>query len=127
MHAYNNKKFYSIQCGQQARISSWLEQLREEFPQRRFFDPLVALSNGKRVCVTRLVGLIAVPFDEEQNTTEFLIRRFVSLVPLVRIGDECTKLNGVWLVNDVSLFSILQFLYSFEFYNVCCFILLLCP
>lgn len=60
----------------------------------------MALSNGKRVCITRLVGPIELPF-ERSDVTEFLIRRFVSLVPSGRVFDVCSQLNGVWLANDV--------------------------
>lgn len=72
----------------------------EEFPHR-CQDPLVSLSNGKRVCITRLIGPIELPF-EHNNIAEFFIRRFVAMIPVLQIGDFCTKLKGIWLTNDVT-------------------------
>lgn len=63
----------------------------------------MALTNGKRVCITRLIGAIDIPF-ERSNASEFLVRRFVGLLPVVRNGGECTKLGGVWLTNEVQKF-----------------------
>lgn len=82
------------------RINVWLTDLIEEFPHRAQ-DPLVCLANGKRVCITRLVGPIDIPF-ERNETSEYMIRRFVSLIPVRPHKNVCTKLNGVWLTNDVS-------------------------
>ncbi|KAG4068603.1 hypothetical protein HA402_004944 [Bradysia odoriphaga] len=81
-----------------SRVQEWYYQFREEFPNR-CQDPFVSLSNGKRVCITRLVGAIDIPF-EHNNIAEFLIRRFVSMIPVLQIGDFCTKLKGIWLTND---------------------------
>lgn len=86
----------------------------EEFPNR-CQDPLVSLSNGKRVCITRLIGAIELPF-EHNNIAEFLIRRFVAMIPVLQIGDFCTKLKGIWLTNDVKkLFYILHSLSTSNF------------
>lgn len=74
-------------------------EFREEFPMR-CQDPLVTLTNGKRVCITRLVGPINIPF-ERSNVAEFLIRRFVAMIPILQNGDFCSKLGGIWLTNDV--------------------------
>lgn len=73
--------------------------MREEFPDR-CQDPLVSLANGKRICITRLIGPIDIPF-ERGDASEYLIRRFVSLIPVRPHKNICTKLNGVWLTNDV--------------------------
>lgn len=81
------------------RINIWLTELTEEFPHRAQ-DPLVSLANGKRVCITRLIGPIDIPF-ERNETSEYMIRRFVSLIPVRPHKNVCTKLNGVWLTNDV--------------------------
>lgn len=83
------------------RCAAHCARIAEEFPARRF-DPLVALSNGRRVCVTRLCGAIAGPF-EPGETAEFLCRRLVALVPSRRVMGECSGLDGVWLANDVSV------------------------
>ncbi|KAJ6629951.1 Coiled-coil and C2 domain-containing protein 2A [Pseudolycoriella hygida] len=80
------------------RVQEWYYQFMEEFPSR-CQDPFVSLSNGKRVCITRLVGPIELPF-ENNNIAEFLIRRFVAMIPVLQIGDFCTKLKGIWLTND---------------------------
>lgn len=88
----------------------------EEFPNR-CQDPFVSLSNGKRVCITRLIGQIELPF-EHNNIAEFLIRRFVAMIPVLQIGDFCTKLKGIWLTNDVrGTFS--YFVRKFEIYIFC--------
>lgn len=83
----------------QNRVDAWLNVLREEFPNR-CLNPLVALSNGKRVCITRLVGPIELPC-ERSNVSEYIVRRFVGLMPIMRNGGQCTKLSGVWLTNEV--------------------------
>lgn len=82
------------------RISVWMNEIIDEFPDRAQ-DPLVSLANGKRVCITRLIGPIDIPF-ERNETSEYMIRRFVSLIPVRSHKNVCTKLNGVWLTNDVS-------------------------
>lgn len=82
------------------RIHIWLNEITDEFPGRAQ-DPLVSLANGKRVCITRLIGPIDIPF-ERNETSEYMIRRFVSLIPIRPHKNVCTKLNGVWLTNDVS-------------------------
>lgn len=69
----------------------------------RWQDPLVSLSNGKRVCLTRLIGPIEIPF-ERSDVAESLIRRFVSLVPVLQGAGDCAKLNGIWLTNDVNIY-----------------------
>lgn len=82
------------------RIAIWLSEITDEFPMRAQ-DPLVSLANGKRVCITRLIEPIDIPF-ERNETSEYMIRRFVSLIPVRPHKNVCTKLNGVWLTNDVS-------------------------
>lgn len=85
------------------RINQWLNEVTEEFPLRAQ-DPLVSLANGKRVCITRLIGPIDIPF-ERNETSEYMIRRFVSLIPVRPHKNVCTKLNGIWLTNDVRFTS----------------------
>ncbi|XP_053696405.1 coiled-coil and C2 domain-containing protein 2A [Sabethes cyaneus] len=80
-----------------ARIYLWYEEYRNEFPQRAKL-PLVTLLSGKRVCVTRLVGPISVPFVLDENV-EQMIRRYVSLIPIHYNTDACSQLGGVWLTN----------------------------
>lgn len=92
-----------LECAELNRIrnhiESWLNDLREEFPNRAQ-DPLVSLVNGKRVCITRLVTPIEIPF-ERNEVAEYLCRRFVSLIPVRPHKNICTKLDGIWLTNDV--------------------------
>ncbi|XP_055540929.1 coiled-coil and C2 domain-containing protein 2A [Wyeomyia smithii] len=79
------------------RIYLWYEEYRNEFPQRAKL-PLVTLLSGKRVCVTRLLGPITVPFCIDENV-ERMIRRYVSLIPIHYNTDACSQLGGVWLTN----------------------------
>ncbi|XP_055593663.1 coiled-coil and C2 domain-containing protein 2A [Uranotaenia lowii] len=79
------------------RIYMWFEEYRNEFPARAIL-PLVTLLSGKRVCVTRLLGPINVPFVIDENI-ERMIRRYVSLIPVHYNTDACSQLHGVWLTN----------------------------
>lgn len=88
----------------QKQARCWYEEMREEFPDR-CQDPLVSLADGKRVCITRLIGPIDIPF-ERGDASEYLIRRFVSLIPVRPHKNICTKLNGIWLTNDVGNYQI---------------------
>lgn len=83
------------------RIAIWLTEITDEFPTRAQ-DPLVSLANGKRCIITRLISPIDIPF-ERNETSEYMIRRFVSLIPVRPHKNVCTKLNGVWLTNDVCI------------------------
>ncbi|XP_065088356.1 coiled-coil and C2 domain-containing protein 2A [Ochlerotatus camptorhynchus] len=80
-----------------ARIYLWFEEYRNEFPSRAKF-PLVTLLSGKRVCVTRLLGPVNVPFVVDENV-ERMIRRYISLIPVYYNTDACSQLGGVWLTN----------------------------
>ncbi|XP_039444394.1 coiled-coil and C2 domain-containing protein 2A [Culex pipiens pallens] len=80
-----------------ARIYLWFEEYRNEFPQRARL-PLVTLLSGKRVCITRLLGPVNVPFVLDE-TVERMIRRYVALVPVYYNTDACSQLSGVWLTN----------------------------
>lgn len=81
-------------------IDLWFDEVKLEFPLRSQ-DPYVTLLNGKRVCITRLIGGIDIPFELSENS-EYMIRRFVALIPVYQSHDQCTQLNGVWLNNSVS-------------------------
>lgn len=93
-----------LECIELNRVRNHMElclnDLREEFPLRAI-DPMVSLANGKRVSITRLICPLDIPF-ERNELSECLIRRFVSLIPLTTSKSVCTKLNGVWMTNDVS-------------------------
>lgn len=101
----NNFSTAQLECIElktiQYRINQWINEFTEEFPLRAQ-DPLISLANGKRVCITRLIGPIDIPF-ERNETAEYMIRRFVSLIPVRPHKNVCTKLNGIWLTNDVSV------------------------
>lgn len=79
------------------RIYLWFEEYRNEFPSRAKL-PLVTLLSGKRVCVTRLLGPVNVPFVIDENV-ERMIRRYVSLIPVYYNTDACSQLGGIWLTN----------------------------
>lgn len=100
----NNFSTAQLECIElkaiQYRINQWVNEFTEEFLLRAQ-DPLISLANGKRVCITRLIGTIDIPF-ERNETAEHMIRRFVSLIPVRPHKNICTKLNGIWLTNDVS-------------------------
>lgn len=89
-----------------ARIYLWFEEYRNEFPQRARL-PLVTLLSGKRVCITRLLGPVNVPFVLDE-TVERMIRRYVALVPVYYNTDACSQLSGVWLTNKVKIAFILE-------------------
>lgn len=82
-------------------MGQWLFEIKNEFPSRPQ-QAIVTLLNGKRACITRLIGEIPVPF-EKNDDVEFLIRRYVSLIPLIHTLDSCVELNGIWLINSVSI------------------------
>jgi coiled-coil and C2 domain-containing protein 2A len=86
-------------------IKLWFEQLKLEFPSRtQKWNPLVTLLSGKRACITRLLNPLSIPF-EKSETTEQLLRRFISLIPIQNDASTshgcCAGLNGVWLSNNV--------------------------
>lgn len=85
----------------QAHIELWRTDMRLEFPDRPQHTT-VTLLNGKRVCLTRLIGSISIPFEKNEDT-EFLIRRYVSLIPVIQTVSNCIDLDGVWLTNAVGL------------------------
>lgn len=92
------------------QIKVWFEQLKLEFPARAMkWSPLVTLLTGKRACITRLIQPLKFPFEKNSEFAEFLIRRFVSLIPVQNdasaSNSSCTGLNGVWLSNMVRVFS----------------------
>lgn len=82
-------------------MGQWLFEIKNEVPTRPQ-QAIVTLLNGKRACITRLIGEIPVPF-EKNDDAEFLIRRYVSLIPLIHTLDSCVELNGIWLINSVRL------------------------
>uniref|UniRef100_A0A1B0DJC9 Uncharacterized protein n=1 Tax=Phlebotomus papatasi TaxID=29031 RepID=A0A1B0DJC9_PHLPP len=80
-------------------IQIWSMEYSNEFPHR-FSDLLVTLTTGKRVTITKLLGALEVPFDVREASRECLIRRFVSLIPVLQTTDPLGQLNGVWLTNN---------------------------
>lgn len=80
--------------------------MKIDFPER-VKNPLITLLNGKRACITRLLSPINVPFEKNEYT-EYMIRRFVSLIPIYyeTSNNNCSKLNGIWLSNNVSDYKI---------------------
>ncbi|XP_049548327.1 coiled-coil and C2 domain-containing protein 2A [Anopheles darlingi] len=81
-----------------ARVSLWFQEYRHEFPARAIVSPMVTLLGGKRVCATRLLGPLPVPFPIDEKS-EMMIRRYVSLIPVHHTIDPCSQLSGIWLTN----------------------------
>ncbi|XP_035773718.1 coiled-coil and C2 domain-containing protein 2A-like [Anopheles albimanus] len=81
-----------------ARVSLWFQEYRHEFPARAIVSPMVTLLGGKRVCATRLLGPLPVPFPIDEKS-EMMIRRYVSLIPVPHTIDPCSQLSGIWLTN----------------------------
>ncbi|XP_049285428.1 coiled-coil and C2 domain-containing protein 2A [Anopheles funestus] len=92
----------SLECVELERIKSriylWYEEYRHEFPSRAIVPPMVTLLGGKRICATRLLGPLPIPFPIDE-LTETMIRRYVSLIPIHYSVDPCSQLNGIWLTN----------------------------
>ncbi|XP_058124121.1 coiled-coil and C2 domain-containing protein 2A [Anopheles ziemanni] len=80
------------------RIYLWYAEYRHEFPARAVVPPMVTLLGGKRICATRLLGPLPIPFAIDERT-EIMIRRYVSLIPVHHSVDPCSQLGGVWLTN----------------------------
>ena len=105
------------------QIKMWFEQLKLEFPLRTTkWNPLVTLLTGKRACITRLIQPLKFPFDKNSETTEYQLRRFVSLIPIQNdasaTNTSCTGLNGVWLSNMVRMSPcVLTFVSNFFLYS----------
>uniref|UniRef100_A0A182M9E0 C2 domain-containing protein n=1 Tax=Anopheles culicifacies TaxID=139723 RepID=A0A182M9E0_9DIPT len=92
----------SLECVELERIKSriylWCDEYRHEFPSRAIVPPMVTLLGGKRICATRLLGPLPIPFPIDE-LTETMIRRYVSLIPIHYSVDPCSQLNGIWLTN----------------------------
>ncbi|XP_052864196.1 coiled-coil and C2 domain-containing protein 2A [Anopheles cruzii] len=80
------------------RISLWYAEYRHEFPARAIVPPMVTLLGGKRICATRLLGPLPIPFAIDERA-ETMIRRYVSLIPVHHSVDPCSQLGGIWLTN----------------------------
>lgn len=80
-------------------VGAWMYDLQSEFPHRRM-DPFVTLLSGKRSCIINLIGPINQPFAqlEDQQKMESVLRRYVSLIPILHTIDPCVELSGVWLL-----------------------------
>lgn len=83
-------------------IRQWLFEIKSEC-HNRLQQVNVTLLNGKRACITRLIGPIPIPFEKNEDTA-FLLRRYVSLIPVIHTNDSCADFNGIWLINNVRFF-----------------------
>uniref|UniRef100_A0A182NBZ2 C2 domain-containing protein n=1 Tax=Anopheles dirus TaxID=7168 RepID=A0A182NBZ2_9DIPT len=92
----------SLECVELERIRTriylWYDEYRHEFPTRAIVPPLVTLLGGKRICATRLLGPLPIPFAIDE-LSEAMIRRYVSLIPVHYSVDPCSQLSGIWLTN----------------------------
>lgn len=101
-----------LECTESDDVKStmgmWMQDYLAEFPSR-LIDPFVTLLNGKRVNIMNLVGPINLPFDASQSPeqSESMLRRYVSLIPVLNTIDPCGQLSGIWLLND-QVFSLLK-------------------
>uniref|UniRef100_A0A182K8F0 C2 domain-containing protein n=1 Tax=Anopheles christyi TaxID=43041 RepID=A0A182K8F0_9DIPT len=91
-----------LECVELERIKSriylWHDEYRHEFPSRAVVPPMVTLLGGKRICATRLLGPLPIPFPIDE-LAETMIRRYVSLIPVHYSIDPCSQLSGIWLTN----------------------------
>uniref|UniRef100_A0A182QB81 C2 domain-containing protein n=1 Tax=Anopheles farauti TaxID=69004 RepID=A0A182QB81_9DIPT len=92
----------SLECVELERIRTriylWYDEYRHEFPARAVVPPMVTLLGGKRICATRLLGPLPIPFAIDE-LSEAMIRRYVSLIPIHYSVDPCSQLSGIWLTN----------------------------
>lgn len=80
-------------------LREWNLQVREMQP-KRFIEPLVCTVDGKRVCLTRYLEAVPLPFEQSENLLESACR-FVSLLSTYKSYDACQGFGGVWLNNQV--------------------------
>lgn len=83
-------------------IDTWFINLKMEFSWT-IQTPYAILQNGKKACITRLLGHLEIPpFDltSSNDSLENYVRRFVSLIPIYTTFNQCIGLDGVWLTND---------------------------
>lgn len=69
-----------------------------DFHRERFLSPLIATSDGKKICLTRLLQPLAPP----AKMNFYSICRFVSFISIFRRYDPCLNLTGIWLKNKVN-------------------------
>ncbi|XP_054738715.1 coiled-coil and C2 domain-containing protein 2A [Anastrepha obliqua] len=79
-------------------LQQWCLQVQELRPQR-YIEPLVCTAEGKRVCLTRLLGPVPLPLEASEQQLE-LACRFVSLLNVLKGYDACLPFEGVWLNNQ---------------------------
>lgn len=84
-------------------LEGWLEEVTNLFPHRKV-KALVLDITGKSVCVTRFVRPLPLPpiGEDEENTTQELIARFVSMIPHVTESTISSRFFDIWLNADVS-------------------------
>ncbi|XP_060655942.1 LOW QUALITY PROTEIN: coiled-coil and C2 domain-containing protein 2A [Drosophila nasuta] len=104
-----------LACAELPELQQFLVERRLELqqllpqPQQRYVDPLVCTSQGKRVCLTRLLEPVPLPPALTAPSSDQLVEilcRFVSLLcPLRSQLDACHSFQGVWLDNQTLLDS----------------------
>ncbi|KAK6617101.1 hypothetical protein RUM43_014703 [Polyplax serrata] len=82
-------------------LEGWLEEVTNLFPHRKV-KALVLDITGKSVCVTRFVRPLPLPpiGEDEENTTQELIARFVSMIPHVTESTISSRFFDIWLNAD---------------------------
>lgn len=103
----------SLACAELPELQQFLRErsmeLHELLPRgQRFVEPLVCTSQGKRVCLTRLLEPMSLPPHVAHNHQVEILCHFVSLLCPLRSNsqlDACHGFQGVWLDNQMLLDS----------------------
>lgn len=105
----------SLACAELPELQQFLRErsleLRELLPRSQcYVEPLVCTSQGKRVCLTRLLEPVPLPPHLGNNHQVDTLCRFVSLLCPLRSSsncqmDACNSFQGVWLDNQMLLDS----------------------
>lgn len=104
----------SLACAELPELQQFLRErsleLHELLPRgQRFVEPLVCTSQGKRVCLTRLLEPMSLPPHVANNHQVEILCHFVSLLGPLRQSnsqlDACHGFQGVWLNNQMLLDS----------------------
>ncbi|XP_061391395.1 coiled-coil and C2 domain-containing protein 2A-like, partial [Musca vetustissima] len=82
-------------------LNNWSMEAWEMMPEK-FLEPLVCTSEGKRICITRLLQAVPPPVDASENLLDSACR-FVSLLSTPKSFDPCTNFSGVWMNNELLL------------------------
>ncbi|CAD7012554.1 unnamed protein product [Ceratitis capitata] len=95
----------SLECAElkdvRHQLQQWCLQAQELRPHR-YIEPLVCTTEGKRVCLTRLLEPVPLPLELAEHKLE-LACRYVSLLNVLKTYDPCMAFEGIWLNNQCVL------------------------